>query len=179
MLRSQLHLVDLAGSERVKKSKVAGLRMREAVNINSSLLALGRVISSLVECKSHVPYLESKLTTMLRSAFGGNCRTTAIINCRPDDAHGEETLQSLRFGERCGMIKNATKMAATSVDAALEAIDAALLRVQTQLTSLEARGMTQLESYQKLAVSCKLMERKRADIALVNASKPITVHQNY
>jgi len=38
MLRSQLHLVDLAGSERVKKSKVEGVRLREAVGINSSLL---------------------------------------------------------------------------------------------------------------------------------------------
>jgi len=38
LLRSQLHLVDLAGSERVKKSKVEGVRLREAVGINSSLL---------------------------------------------------------------------------------------------------------------------------------------------
>lgn len=38
LLRSQLHLVDLAGSERVKKSKVEGVRLREAVCINSSLL---------------------------------------------------------------------------------------------------------------------------------------------
>jgi kinesin family protein C2/C3 len=38
LIRSQLHLVDLAGSERVKKSKVEGLRLREAVGINSSLL---------------------------------------------------------------------------------------------------------------------------------------------
>jgi hypothetical protein len=73
MLKSQLYLVDLAGSERVKKSKVTGQRMREAVGINSSLLVLGKVIASLVESRSHVPYFESKLTTMLKSAFGGNC----------------------------------------------------------------------------------------------------------
>jgi hypothetical protein len=38
LLHSQLHLVDLAGSERVKKSRVEGQRLREAVGINSSLL---------------------------------------------------------------------------------------------------------------------------------------------
>lgn len=38
---------------------------------------------------------------------GGNSRTTAIINCRSDDTHGDETLQSMRFGERCAMISNA------------------------------------------------------------------------
>ena len=34
ILSSKLHLVDLAGSERTKKSRVAGVRLREAVNIN-------------------------------------------------------------------------------------------------------------------------------------------------
>jgi hypothetical protein len=71
VVKSQLHLVDLAGSERVKKSKVSGARLREAIGINSSLLVLGKVITALVENKSHVPYFESKLTTMLKSAFGG------------------------------------------------------------------------------------------------------------
>ena len=50
--------------------------MREAIGINSSLLVLGKVIAALVESDHHVPYLESKLTTMLRKAFGGNSRTT-------------------------------------------------------------------------------------------------------
>jgi len=38
LISSQLHLIDLAGSERIKKSKVEGVRLREAVGINSSLL---------------------------------------------------------------------------------------------------------------------------------------------
>jgi Kinesin motor domain len=54
-----LHLVDLAGSERVKKSKATGIRLKEAVGINSSLLVLGKVIAALVESHRHVPYLVS------------------------------------------------------------------------------------------------------------------------
>ena len=34
LLASKLHLVDLAGSERTKRSRVAGVRLRETVNIN-------------------------------------------------------------------------------------------------------------------------------------------------
>ena len=43
----KLHLVDLAGSERLKKSESSGIRMEEALHINKSLTALGKVIVSL------------------------------------------------------------------------------------------------------------------------------------
>lgn len=57
-----LNLVDLAGSERVEKSGSAESKalMREALNINKSLLCLGNVVNALAERaegkKVHVPY---------------------------------------------------------------------------------------------------------------------------
>jgi hypothetical protein len=50
---STLYLVDLGGSEQVKKSKAEGARLTEAVEINASLMVLGRVIDALVAKKSH------------------------------------------------------------------------------------------------------------------------------
>ncbi|CAN0169115.1 unnamed protein product, partial [Discosporangium mesarthrocarpum] len=44
---SKFHLVDLAGSERAKKTGAEGQRLREGININKGLLALGNVISAL------------------------------------------------------------------------------------------------------------------------------------
>ncbi|KAH8049169.1 hypothetical protein JL721_11770 [Aureococcus anophagefferens] len=55
-------VVDLAGSERVKRSGVAGKELKEAININGSLLALGNVVAALAAKKKHVPYRDSKLT---------------------------------------------------------------------------------------------------------------------
>lgn len=57
-----LNLVDLAGSERVDKSGSAESKvlLREALNINKSLLCLGNVVNALAERaegrKVHVPY---------------------------------------------------------------------------------------------------------------------------
>ena len=47
-VHSVLYLVDLAGSERVKKSKVSGDRLEEAISINSSLSVLGLLPSLLM-----------------------------------------------------------------------------------------------------------------------------------
>lgn len=48
----KLNLVDLAGSENVGRSGAVNGRAREAGKINSSLLALGRVITMLSENSS-------------------------------------------------------------------------------------------------------------------------------
>ena len=63
---SAFHLVDLAGSERQKATGSAGVRLKEATNINKSLLALGNVIMALASGKPHVPYRDAKLTYLLR-----------------------------------------------------------------------------------------------------------------
>ena len=60
-------------------SKAAGARAAEAIGINASLSVLGKCITALTEGRRHVPYLESKLTTLLRPALGGNSRTTVVV----------------------------------------------------------------------------------------------------
>jgi hypothetical protein len=44
---SHFRLVDLAGSERAKRTNASGARLKEGININKGLLALGNVISIL------------------------------------------------------------------------------------------------------------------------------------
>lgn len=72
---SKFHMVDLAGSERLSRTGASGDRAREAISINSGLLALGNVINALGDRSKrggHVPYRDSKLTRLLQDSLGGN-----------------------------------------------------------------------------------------------------------
>ena len=93
-------VVDLAGSERVKSSGVAGKELKEAININGSLLALGNVVAALAAKKKHVPYRDSKLTRVLEGSVGGNCRTTCYVALLPRQILPRETLSALSFAQR-------------------------------------------------------------------------------
>ena len=166
LVNATLQLVDLAGSERLKKSKAEGKRKTEAVGINKSLMVLGKVIAALVEGKSHIPYYETKLTTLLKGALGGASRTTALICCRQDDAQADETLQALRFGERCSLVTNAVQsVAASSASEALAAIDATLKSCQGQMESLRNRGKSHLASFKQLQDRVEQLTQRRRAIA--------------
>jgi len=107
----KLHLVDLAGSEKVAKTGSSGERLDEAKNINRSLSALGNVINALTDKKyTHVPYRDSKLTRVLQESLGGNAKTSLIITCSPSNFNEQETLSTLRFGQRAKKIKNVVKV---------------------------------------------------------------------
>jgi len=68
--KSKFHFVDLAGSERAKRTGAVGQQLREGIDINKGLLALGNVISALGDDSKRgrvfIPYRDSKLTRMLQ-----------------------------------------------------------------------------------------------------------------
>lgn len=107
----KIYLVDLAGSERLSKTGVTGMGLTEAQNINKSLTTLGLVIFKLTDGKStHVPYRDSKLTHVLQESLGGNSKTSLIVTCSPSIFNEQETISTLKFGQRAKQIKNNAKV---------------------------------------------------------------------
>ncbi|KAM4692828.1 kinesin-like protein KIF6 [Discoglossus pictus] len=105
--RSKLHLVDLAGSERVAKTGVGGQLLTEAKYINLSLHYLEQVIIALAEKnRSHIPYRNSMMTSVLRDSLGGNCMTTMIATLSMDKRNIDESISTCRFAQRVALIKN-------------------------------------------------------------------------
>ena len=52
--------------------------VQEANCINKSLTFLEQAVNALSRREAHVPYRQSKLTSVLRDALGGNCRTVGF-----------------------------------------------------------------------------------------------------
>ncbi|CAF2946028.1 unnamed protein product [Rotaria sp. Silwood2] len=101
---STIHLVDLAGSERVNRAKTVGERVKEASNINSSLMVLRQCFEILRENQAQgtskmVPYRESKLTSFFKSYFDGEGRIRMILCVNPTVDGYEEIQHALKFGE--------------------------------------------------------------------------------
>ncbi|NXY42089.1 KIF6 protein, partial [Ceuthmochares aereus] len=105
--RSKLHLVDLAGSERIAKTGLGGHLLTEAKYINLSLHYLEQVIIALAEKnRSHIPYRNSMMTSVLRDSLGGNCMTTMIATLSIDKRNIDESISTCRFAQRVALIKN-------------------------------------------------------------------------
>eukprot|EP00930_Biecheleria_cincta_P047822 TRINITY_DN33220_c0_g1_i1.p1 TRINITY_DN33220_c0_g1~~TRINITY_DN33220_c0_g1_i1.p1 ORF type:complete len:807 (+),score=190.32 TRINITY_DN33220_c0_g1_i1:227-2647(+) len=130
----KLNLVDLAGSERQGKTGATGKRAKEGIKINLSLSALGNVISALSKGgKGHIPYRDSKLTRLLQSSLGGNTKTTMLIALSPADYNYEETLTTLRYGQRAKDIKNKPTVNEDPKDAMLREFQEEIARLKAQL----------------------------------------------
>ncbi|KAI9557627.1 Tryptophanyl-tR synthetase-like protein [Daphnia sinensis] len=101
---NMMSFVDLAGMERTTKTQSRGERLKEAGNINTSLLILGRCIDAMrnnqqnVTNKTMIPYRESKLTRVLQHFFVGQGRAAMFVNVSPSANLCDETLHVLKFG---------------------------------------------------------------------------------
>ncbi|KAJ7505309.1 kinesin-domain-containing protein [Mycena galericulata] len=120
---SVLSLIDLAGSEKATSDKE---RTREGKYINTSLLTLGTVISTLAENAAkgksdHIPYRNSKLTRMLQPSLSGNARISVVCTINPDTSAVSESMSTLQFARRIkGVHLNAQKKEIVDTDALIE-----------------------------------------------------------
>ncbi|KAK9528015.1 hypothetical protein VZT92_014519 [Zoarces viviparus] len=100
---SEFSLCDLAGSERCNKTKTFGERLKEAGNINNSLLILGKCISALRNHQtdrmkgSYIPFRESKLTKLFQAVFCGKGKASMIVNINQCASNYDETLHVMKF----------------------------------------------------------------------------------
>ncbi|XP_071446831.1 kinesin-like protein KIF23, partial [Hetaerina americana] len=101
---SQLSMVDLAGSERTNRTNNSGQRLREAGNINNSLMTLRTCFELLRENQANgtskvIPYRQSRLTHLFKSYFDGEGMVKMIVCVNPKVDDYDETVHVLKFAE--------------------------------------------------------------------------------
>ena len=109
-------LVDLAGSERISflDNNQDKKMQEETIGINKSLMTLRKVITALHKRQKdksgqksyHVPYRDSKLTSLLKQSLGGNSYCLMIACLSPSDDNYEENLSTLTYATKTSGIKN-------------------------------------------------------------------------
>lgn len=103
---AKIDLVDLAGSEDNRKTLSTDQRFIESTKINLSLTVLKRVIKSVAAKEKNIPTRESKLTRLLRDAFGGNAHTLLILNVGPEEENLRDSSASLDFSTVAKQVLN-------------------------------------------------------------------------
>ncbi|GAA5874057.1 hypothetical protein JCM16303_002675 [Sporobolomyces ruberrimus] len=102
---SKFSIVDLAGSERVVNTQTTGDRLKEAGNINKSLMVLGQCMEVLRKNQERergrkpaiVPFRHSKLTEMFQSFFIGDGKAVMIVNVNPYETGYDENTHVMKF----------------------------------------------------------------------------------
>ena len=128
--------------------------------------ALKKCIRALVKSQHHIPYHDSTLTLLLRTALGGASMTSAIITGAPEDCFAAQTIQALRFGEAIAQVTNSVGgVSSLSAKEAFDQLEKSLSDCRATLASLSARGKTHLEAYQKAERLARGLEQKLESLA--------------
>ncbi|XP_057958790.1 kinesin-like protein KIN-10A [Malania oleifera] len=106
MVGGRLMLVDMAGSENIEQAGQAGFEAKmQTGKINQGNIALKRVVESIANGDSHVPFRDSKLTMLLQDSFEDDKSKILMILCAsPDPKEMHKTISTLEYGAKAKCI---------------------------------------------------------------------------
>ncbi|CAI9775997.1 unnamed protein product [Fraxinus pennsylvanica] len=98
----RLMLVDMAGSENIEQAGQNGFEVKmQTAKINQGNIALKRVVESIANGDSHVPFRDSKLTMLLQDSFEDDKSKILMILCAsPDPKELHKTIATLEYGAK-------------------------------------------------------------------------------
>ncbi|KAM0924457.1 hypothetical protein ACQ4PT_004872 [Festuca glaucescens] len=156
----RLMLVDMAGSENIQAVGQTGHEAKsETRTINQGNTTLKRVVESIANGDSHIPFRDSKLTMLLRDSFEDERSKILMILCAsPDPKELHKTISTLQYGARAKCITRAAhasiprdKVSSKEAHNAIRLKDEELARLRTKLSLVEAREATAQEEVIRVA----------------------------
>ncbi|KAK8548648.1 hypothetical protein V6N13_054574 [Hibiscus sabdariffa] len=140
----RLMLVDMAGSENIDQAGQVGFEAKmQTAKINQGNIALKRVVESIANGDSHVPFRDSKLTMLLQDSFEDDQSKILMILCAsPDPKEMHKTICTLEYGAKAKCIvrgphtplkdKNEDSSSAANLGSRLAAMDQFINKLQME-----------------------------------------------
>ncbi|XP_039071226.1 kinesin-like protein KIN-10A isoform X2 [Hibiscus syriacus] len=140
----RLMLVDMAGSENIDQAGQVGFEAKmQTAKINQGNIALKRVVESIANGDSHVPFRDSKLTMLLQDSFEDDQSKILMILCAsPDPKEIHKTICTLEYGAKAKCIvrgphtplndKNEDSSSAVNLGSRLAAMDQFINKLQME-----------------------------------------------
>ncbi|GJM93996.1 hypothetical protein PR202_ga10605 [Eleusine coracana subsp. coracana] len=149
----RLMLVDMAGSENIEAAGQTGFEAKmQTAKINQGNTALKRVVESIANGDSHVPFRDSKLTMLLQDSFEDDKSKILMILCAsPDPKELHKTVSTLEYGAKAKCIIRAAH-AATPRDK---------MSLEESSTTLNSRIVAMNQFIYKLQKENKQREKER------------------
>jgi len=174
---ARLTLVDLAGMESSKKSaavdqnSASAVKQRqiEARSINQSLLALSSCVNALAsKGAQRIPFRDSKLTRLLQSSLGGNCKAAFVVTLRSEKQNAEECMNVLKFAQKAKAVQaTVVKVSETrnkpgdkKMAEELEAANAAVAQYHSKLAQAEKYSAGLMAEVQALLKDMKDLQKE-------------------
>ncbi|KAK9020198.1 hypothetical protein V6N11_054688 [Hibiscus sabdariffa] len=141
----RLMLVDMAGSENIDQAGQVGFEAKmQTAKINQGNIALKRVVESIANGDSHVPFRDSKLTMLLQDSFEDDQSKILMILCAsPDPKEIHKTVCTLEYGAKAKCIirssntlnkdKNEDSSSAVILGSRLAAMDQFIHKLQMEI----------------------------------------------
>eukprot|EP00301_Raphidiophrys_heterophryoidea_P026260 c9020_g3_i1.p1 GENE.c9020_g3_i1~~c9020_g3_i1.p1 ORF type:complete len:845 (-),score=237.37 c9020_g3_i1:233-2767(-) len=168
--RGKVTLVDLAGSESVKSTKTAGAGLLETQGINTSLLHLSNIVSSLAKDglseTTHIPWRNSKLTMLLMESLANNGTTLMIANVSPSGQFLSETTNTLTFATKAANITGKKVKKATSDETELETLRRDVVKYKRQCDALATQKYELETRVQLLEEENRILSQRLKDAGL-------------
>ncbi|OIW01807.1 hypothetical protein TanjilG_03945 [Lupinus angustifolius] len=170
----RLMLVDMAGSENIEQAGQTGFEAKmQTAKINQGNTALKRVVESIANGDSHVPFRDSKLTMLLQDSFEDDKSKILMILCAsPDPKEIHKTVTTLEYGAKAKCIvrgphtpvKDEDSSSAVILGSRVAAMDEFILKLQMEK---KLREKERNDAHEKLL-------KKEEEIAVLRAKVEIT-----
>ncbi|KAG2483435.1 hypothetical protein HYH03_017689 [Edaphochlamys debaryana] len=155
---STLFLVDLAGSESISQASSSS-QEKETIFINTSLNALERVVNSLSNRSTHVPYRDSMLTKVLEKGLDpSTARVALVATVSPFACDSAISKSTLMFAQRAKNVRTYAQVnpapkrpppfCPEELHRQLQALQAINNKLKQQLADMEANAERQVHERQ-------------------------------